>query len=694
MVVHESPQYIVVDDSPPPPPRPNTVGHVPPPPSPRHRQVAYIEHVQGIPHLVRPSSGGGSGGGHPSSGGAPAPVAARPAPQSRPAGGPSGPSVAGGAAGGGRWWVISSSWRGGSILSTYWGPHSYTGGGRPTARLWLSPVCGALRNVQSLMAQVKDLRTQNLELQRSHQELSQAVASTVGISQSYGDRMTQILSKLDLHVVYTPGPVNPVGDFLSRWAYPANPALGDVSIHGTAQAAGDVRDMMAAEREELLARPLVFRAVVAPVVTRSKAAPRAQGAPACDPPPLASPPVGGGTKQKRKLRRLERIVKIRKSWKSHKKATPIHGDDAPNAFEINWAKHYPNCQRYKQMWQDALNGSFQDGVRLVDNKLVRNGRSCVPTPLVHCLVAEYHDAFHLTTSSVEKHWKEINHGVEGEGLHKAVELQCQTCPSCAIDTHDTKRKQGYMTPMPIPMEPMDSIALDVFHYPSTSHDGEVYDRMLLCVCRLSGYLIAIPIPKPRHEDKDEGLTGRRAAHLVMERWVDRFGAPREICTDRGPQFVSQYFQTLCSKIGARSTMCLAGRHQGNGKAENTGKQLRRAVAKAITLKKKKTNWVEVLPAVVRAWHETTGPSGYTPNEIVFGKHNRTKGPPLAEPKGVAQDAAHYYQRREELIALARRAMIQVQETMARKYNNSRRMSPKFLKRGPRMGPSPAQKSWR
>ena len=46
------------------------------------------------------------------------------------------------------------------------------------------------------MAQVKDLRTQNLELQRSHQELSQAVAATAGISQSYGDRMTLILSTL------------------------------------------------------------------------------------------------------------------------------------------------------------------------------------------------------------------------------------------------------------------------------------------------------------------------------------------------------------------------------------------------------------------------------------------------------------------------------------------------------------------
>ena len=81
-------------------------------------------------------------------------------------------------------------------------------------------------------------------------------------------------------------------------------------------------------------------------------------------------------------------------------------------------------------------------------------------------------------------------------------------------------------------------------------------------------------------------------------------------------------------------MCLAGKYQGNGKAENTGNQLRRAVAKALTLNEG-TNSVEVLPAIVRAWHETTGPSGCTPNEIMFGTHDRTKGPPLAELKGAA-----------------------------------------------------------
>ena len=74
------------------------------------------------------------------------------------------------------------------------------------------------------------------------------------------------------------------------------------------------------------------------------------------------------------------------------------------------------------MWKGALNGNFQDGLRLVHNKLVCNGQCCVPTPLVHRLVADYQNALHLTASSVEEHLREIHHGVARERLYKAVEL--------------------------------------------------------------------------------------------------------------------------------------------------------------------------------------------------------------------------------------------------------------------------------
>ena len=186
-----------VDESPPPPPEPKTVGPVPPPPSPRPRQVAYIEQVQGIPHLIGPSCGGGSGGGHSSSGGAPAPVAARSTRPSCLAAGASGPSVAGGAAGGGGGGSSPPRGGGGPSFRHFGGP-AQTRGEDDLQQTYGCPRCVVHYEtcIQSLIAHVKDLPTQNLELQRSHQEVSQAVASTAGISQSYGDRMTQILSTL------------------------------------------------------------------------------------------------------------------------------------------------------------------------------------------------------------------------------------------------------------------------------------------------------------------------------------------------------------------------------------------------------------------------------------------------------------------------------------------------------------------
>ena len=162
---------------------------------------------------------------------------------------------------------------------------------------------------------------------------------TVGGPSPRQARWHELFSKFDLHVVYTPGPVNPVRDFLSRWAYPASPALGDVSIHGTAQADGDVRDMMAAEKEQLLARPLVFRAVGVPVVTRprSNAAPRAQGAPACDPPPRALAPVGrGGDEANEKASKTGANCQDKKIMEVPQGGNTYTWGDAPNVFEINW----------------------------------------------------------------------------------------------------------------------------------------------------------------------------------------------------------------------------------------------------------------------------------------------------------------------------------------------------------------------
>ena len=116
------------------------------------------------------------------------------------------------------------------------------------------------------------VRNKRVEVRTDHRSPKKWVTEdlkTVGGPSPRQARWHELFSKFDPHVVYTPGPVNAVGDFLYCWAYPGNPALGDMSIHGTAQASGDVRDMMVAKKDELLAHPLVMGAGVAPVVTEA-----------------------------------------------------------------------------------------------------------------------------------------------------------------------------------------------------------------------------------------------------------------------------------------------------------------------------------------------------------------------------------------------------------------------------------------
>ena len=127
MVVHESPHYTVVDESAPPPPQPNTVGPVSPPPSPGPRQAAYIERVHGILHLIQPSRVGVWGGSIPLGGGRLRLLLRAPHPCPALRGGPLVPPWQGGLL---RrlWWIISSSWWGESLVSTFWGPRSNTGG--------------------------------------------------------------------------------------------------------------------------------------------------------------------------------------------------------------------------------------------------------------------------------------------------------------------------------------------------------------------------------------------------------------------------------------------------------------------------------------------------------------------------------------------------------------------------------------
>ena len=117
------------------------------------------------------------------------------------------------------------------------------------------------------------------------------------------------------------------------------------------------------------------------------------------------------------------------------------------------------------------------------------------------------------------------------------------------------------------------------------------------------------------EGRTDRREGSRPAH--GEVWYV-FGVPTVISSDQGPQFVAQWWRTLCGRMGIRQALSQARRPQGNGRAEVAGKSIKVILAKMHATQH--INWVEALPRVVVV-HNTTPRSDhkYSPFQILFGR---------------------------------------------------------------------------
>ena len=185
---------------------------------------------------------------------------------------------------------------------------------------------------------------------------------------------------------------------------------------------------------------------------------------------------------------------------------------------------------------------------------------------------------------------------------------------------------------------MSSVSLDIFSLPSVNWRGNKYDSLVLCVDRLSGWIIATPTTKV-------GLTAEKAAHLILENGWDIFGIPAVITSDRGPQFVGQWWRTMCARVGIRHAFSQAYRPQANGRAEIAGKTLKNLMRKV--WEEHAINWVEALPRILRMYHDMPGESGHSPFQIMFGRDRHLPGVPLPLAHE-CEEATQFFDRMKDL----------------------------------------------
>ena len=106
-------------------------------------------------------------------------------------------------------------------------------------------------------------------------------------------------------------------------------------------------------------------------------------------------------------------------------------------------------------------------------------------------------------------------------LQSAIDRVDSSCQLCQSLRRQPGKKQDTLTHYPVPENTFSSMCMDFSEMPTVKVKGTIYDYMMVIVCRLSGYTMAIPSRK-------NGLNAERAANLFLQNWVHIFGLPSEI----------------------------------------------------------------------------------------------------------------------------------------------------------------------
>ena len=110
---------------------------------------------------------------------------------------------------------------------------------------------------------------------------------------------------------------------------------------------------------------------------------------------------------------------------------------------------------------------------------------------------------------------------------------------------------------------------------------------------------------------------REVKHFIWKNIICRFGIPKEIVTDNGSQFISQYFQSFCAEWGIQLSFSTPRYPQANGQAESTNKTIVNTLKKR--LEKAKGRWADELPGVLWSYRTTAKTStGETPFALTYG----------------------------------------------------------------------------
>jgi hypothetical protein len=239
------------------------------------------------------------------------------------------------------------------------------------------------------------------------------------------------------------------------------------------------------------------------------------------------------------------------------------------------------------------------GVKLFGDISTGVFRPLVPPAFRDAAVASLHNIAH---PGVEATVKLVSSKFCWTGMRKFVRRYAQTCLSCQ---KSKVNRHVHLAPatIAVPHRRFEHIHVDLVG-PLPQSSGFSY--LFTVVDRTTRWPEAVPL---------SNIAAADCAAALFTGWIQRFGVPTVITSDRGAQFTSSLWTALCSLLSINHITTTAYHPQSNGLVERFHRRLKEALRARLAT----SDWIRHLPWVLLGIR-TAVPleGGPSPAEAVMG----------------------------------------------------------------------------
>ena len=209
-------------------------------------------------------------------------------------------------------------------------------------------------------------------------------------------------------------------------------------------------------------------------------------------------------------------------------------------------------------------------------------------------------------------------------MARDVRIFVQACQLCTRTKASRSSPPGFLKPLPVPFQAWSDISIDyITPLPPCARNGIVYKHILVTICSLT---------KMRHFIPVGDLDTNTLANAFVQRVYILHGTPDNIVSDRGSQFVSEFWRHLSDRLGIALKNSSAFHPQTDGQTERANAGVEQYLRQFMNFRQ--DDWADWLLlaefAANNTVSETTGVSPFFTNYRFhprLGVEPRTPCPP-------------------------------------------------------------------